>query len=164
MEVPVALQLPLFLKVLSFDRNLSARAGDTLVVGVAYQSGYRASGVVKDAIVRAGAGLRPAAGDLPFRIVAIDLDRESLATALSRLGVAILYVAPVRGVDMKAVAATTRAARVTTLTGVSHYVEQGLSVGLRLRGDRPQILVNLDASRLEGAEFGAEFLKLVQVQ
>jgi hypothetical protein len=163
MEVPVALQMPLFLKVISFDHLLPARAAGTLVVGIAYQSGHRPSGQVKDAVLLAGADLRRAINGLDVRFVAIDLDHVELAEALERLHVTVLYVAPMRGLDVATLSAATRAARVTTVTGVSRYVEQGLAIGVRLRGDRPQILVNLGASRLEGAELGAELLKLVQV-
>ena len=48
MEIPVAVQLPLFLKVMSFDRQLGFRGGGTLVLAIAYQSGYRASADAKD--------------------------------------------------------------------------------------------------------------------
>ena len=43
------------------------------------------------------------------------------------------------------------------------YVEAGLSVGLDIERDRPQIVVNLEASRAEGADFGAQLLKLARV-
>ena len=43
MEIPVAVQVPLFLKVMSFDRQLRARGEGEYVVAVAYQSGNRAS-------------------------------------------------------------------------------------------------------------------------
>lgn len=165
MEVPVALQLPLLLKVLSFDRQLSARAGGTLVIAVAYQSGFRASAQVKDEMLHAAAAIGPRTqiGGLTVHVVAIDLDQDDLVEGLERSKATVVYLAPVRGIDVKALSAMTRIAHVTTVTGVPRYVEQGLSVGVRLRGDRPQILVNLAASRFEGAEFGAELLKLVQV-
>ena len=163
MDVPVALQMPLFLKVISFDHLLPARTAGTLLVGVAYQSGHRPSGQVKDAVLLAGADLGRAINGLDVRFVAIDLDHVELAETLERLHVTVLYVAPMRGLDVAMLSATTRAAHVTTVTGVSRYVEQGLAIGVRLRGDRPQILVNLGASRLEGAELGAELLKLAQV-
>jgi hypothetical protein len=165
MEVPVALQLPLFLKVLSFDRQLVARAGSALVIAIVYQSGYRTSGQAKEELVRTAgsAGALPRIEGLAIRFVEVDLYRETLADAIERSRPTVVYLAPVRGVDIKALAATARAAHVTTVTGVPRYVEQGLAIGVRLRGERPQILVNLMASRSEGAEFAAELLKLVQL-
>jgi hypothetical protein len=163
MEIPVAVQLPLFLKVMSFDRQLSSRGGGTLVLAIAYQSGYRASADAKEEAWRAASNIREISG-MPLSIVAIDLDREDAAAALTRGRVTLLYLTPVRGVDVKELGGVARAAHVTTLTGVVRYVELGLAVGVRLRGDRPRIVVNLAASRLEGAELGAELLKLAEVR
>lgn len=163
MEIPVAVQLPLFLKILSFDHQLVARAAGAPVIAIAFQSGYRPSEQTRDELLRLAGDTRPSIAGVRIRFVSIDLDRESLAEQLVRDRVTILYLAPVRGMNVREIAAATRAARVTTVTGVSRYVELGLAVGARLRGDRPQILVNLIASRLEGAELGAELLKLAQI-
>lgn len=162
MEVPVAVQLPLLLKVMSFDRQLRARSAGTIVIAIAYQSGLRASAGAKEEAWRAVSNVREIDG-MPVSVVAIDLDRDELGPALTRSRVTLLYLAPVRGIDVDDFVSITRAAHVTTLTGVVRYVEMGLAVGVRLRGDRPRILVNLPASRREGAEFSAELLKLAQV-
>jgi hypothetical protein len=163
MEIPVAVQLPLFLKVMSFDRQLGFRGGGTLVLAIAYQSGYRASEDAKDEAWRSAANVHEVGG-MPLSVVAIDLDREDLGDALLRSRVTLLYLTPVRGIDIKELGGVSRTAHVTTLTGVVRYVELGLAVGVRLRGDRPRIVVNLAASRLEGAELGAELLKLAEVR
>jgi hypothetical protein len=163
MEVPVAVQLPLFLKVMSFDRQLRSRAAGTLVIAIVYQSGYRASAETKDEAWLSVSGVHEIGG-MPVHVVVIDLDREELDAALTRSQVTLLYVAPMRGIDVKDFVHIARAAQVTTLTGVVRYVELGLAVGVRLRGDRPRIIVNLAASRLEGAELAAELLKLAEVQ
>jgi hypothetical protein len=162
MDVPVAVQLPLLLKVMSFDRHLRARAAGTLVIAIAYQSGYRASADAKDEAWRLASNTRQIDG-MPVSVIAIDLDREELPAALARGQVVLLYVAPVRGIDIKDLVQVARAARVRTITGVVRYVESGLSVGVRLRGNRPRIVVNLASSRLEGAELAAELLKLAEV-
>lgn len=162
MEVPVAVQLPLFLKVMSFDRQLRARGAGTLVIAIAYQGGYRPSADAKDQAMKAASNFREVDG-MTFSVVAVDLDRDDLSAALTRSKATLLYVAPVRGIDVKELFAATRAARVTTLSGVVRYVELGLAVGVRLHRDRPRIVVNLAASRLEGAEFAAELLKLAEV-
>lgn len=163
MEVPVSLQLPLFLKVASFDRQLGTRAGDTLVLAIAYQSGFRLSANVRqEAAVAVGA--RPTVAGLPIKVISIDLDKDDLGQALRRGHATLLYLTPVRALDVEDVMRVTRSARVTTMTGVVRYVELGLAVGVRLRGDRPRIVVNLAASKLEGAEFGAELLKLSEIR
>ena len=162
MEVPVAIQLPLFLKVVSFDRQLRTRSAGALVIAFAYQGGFRASSDTKEQAWRAASTVHEIDG-LPVTLVAIDLDKEELSAALVRSKATLLYLSPMRGVDVKELMAITRANQVTTLTGVVRYVELGCAVGVRLRGDRPRIVVNLAAARLEGAEFAAELLRLAEV-
>lgn len=163
MDVPVAVQIPLFLKVLTFDRQLRARAGTEVVVAVAFQSRNRASVAAKDDALRALASVRDSVDGLPVRAVAIDLDAENIASALTKHHLTVLYVAPLRAIDIGAIAAAARTAHVTTMTGVPEYVARGLAVGVRLQRDRPKLLVNLTASKLEGADLSAELLKLAVV-
>jgi hypothetical protein len=163
LDVPPALQASLMLKVITFDRLLAARAENEVAVGIAYQSGNRASLLVKDQVAAALKNARVAAPDRPVRVVLIDLDKESIATALGREDLYLLYVAPLRAVDIGELAAATRKAQVTTFTGNGEYVSQGLAVGVRLEGDRPRLLVNVQQAKLEGADFSAELLKLAKV-
>jgi hypothetical protein len=165
MPVPVDVQVPVLLKVLTFDRRIADAKGENLVVGVLYQSGYRLSSTVKDRFIDAlsGAGSSGPA-NRPLRVVAIDADRkESLGEAFTRLGVRVLYVTPLRAFDLPSLVAATRHTRTLTLTGVPDYVGAGLSIGLDLRQDRPRILVNLEASLAEGADLAAPLLDLATV-
>jgi hypothetical protein len=163
MEVPVETQIPLFLKLLSFDRNLHSRGDSVFLVGVVYQSGNRESqsaretteGIIRSSVVRVDG--------LPLRSVAIDLDHESLEAALRAHSVGVIYVAPLRAVDVREVARASRQAQVRSFTGVGRYVDQGLAVGVGMRGDLPQIIINLPAARLEGADFSAQLLRLARV-
>ena len=163
MEVPAAIHVPLIVKVLSFDRQLRVRAGRALVVAVAYQGGNRASVTIKDDIVQLLDAERESIDGLTITAVAIDLDREELDAGLRARHPTVLYVTPLRGVDVTRIAAAARAARVTTVATVPRDVSRGLALGVGLLADRPRLLVNLTAARLEGADFSAELLKLAQV-
>lgn len=162
-DVPVGLQIPLFLKVVSFDRQLASKVGEELVVGIAYQSGNRESSRAKENAARALRETRDLPGMPRLRVEAIDLDKESLVIELVRRRVTVLYVAPLRAVDITVVADAARAAHVTTCTGTPRYLSDGLAVSVRFQGERPKLLINVDAARQEGAEFSAELLQLVQV-
>jgi hypothetical protein len=162
MEIPVATQIPLFFKVLAFDRNVDAKQSNELVIAVAFQSGNRQSTTAKNEVTRVLADLTDADART-VRAVTIDLDREDLRATLRDVHAAMLYVTPLRGVAIDDIATITREARVRTFTGVPKYISQGLAVGVRRLGDRPKLMVNLRVARLEGADFSAEFLKLAQV-
>jgi hypothetical protein len=156
--VPVEIQVPLLLKILAFDRHL-ADAAEPLVVGVVFQRRNRASA----AIGREVRGLLAAAAR-PIRVIAIDLDEtRDLRGTLLREGVRVVYIAPLQAVSVSTVTEATRGERVVSVTGVPHYVEQGLAVGIDLSDSRPRIVINLAASRAEGADFSAELLKLARL-
>lgn len=160
MEIPVSIQVPLFLKVVSFDRRHVPQPDRPLVLAVVFQGRNRASLTARNDVMRI-----VSSGNAGMAVVAreIDLDAERLDSALARVGAEVVYIAPLRAFDIADVARVTRAAGVTTFTGVPDYVQLGLAVSVRLQGDRPKLLVNLPASRLEGADFSAELLKLAQV-
>ena len=162
--VPVEVQVPLFIKIFAFDRNLAAQPGP-LVLGVLFQGKYRSSVTVAEHVRQAvGDAGRKTAGGSELRIVLIDLDETpDLAEALTRNRVRVLYVSPLRAVDIRTLTAVSRLAGISTVTGVPRYVEAGLAVGLDLKGERPEIVVNLLASRAEGADLDAQLLKLARI-
>jgi hypothetical protein len=166
--VPVSVQIPILAKILNFDRKFTERAGGRLTIGVLYQSRYRTSANVAAEVCRALEQLPPSAfgalESLERTCIAIDLDAISaLDSAVKRLGIRVLYVSPLRAVHLEDVAAVSRNAQVTTFTGVPRYVESGMAIGVDLKGERPEIVINLVASRAEGADFAAHLLKLARV-
>jgi ABC-type uncharacterized transport system substrate-binding protein len=163
--VPVEVQVVLLCKVLAFDRALASRPGGEIVVGVVYQSRYRASVEVKEEFLRTATSLgeQHIAG-LRVRFVPVELDDAThLAQQLTGLGLDALYVCPLRAVEVSAVSQATRKAQVVSFTGLPSYVHEGLAVGFGVQGDKPQLVVNLKAARAEGADFDARLLKLSRV-
>jgi hypothetical protein len=163
MEVPVMLQAELFLKVMTFDRNLASRTKDETVVIVVYQSGNKLSNRTQEEFVRTVERLRRTWKGSVLHIVTVDLDQEDLEEALRGLNAAALYVAPLRGVDIENIASVARTGHIATFSGVPRYITRGLAVGVRVKGDRPKLMVNLQASRLEGTDFSAELLTIAEV-
>ena len=160
----VAVQFPLILKILQFDRNLAARAGDEVVIAAVYQGRYRASMRVRDDVHQAAESSRgQRVADLPVRIVDIDIEQTDLKSALQSLGVDVVYVAPLRAMDIASITEVTRELGVATVTGVEDYVHEGISVGLGVRQEKPCVLVNLDASKAEGVDFSSRLLSLAQL-
>jgi hypothetical protein len=42
-------------------------------------------------------------------------------------------------------------------------VDEGIAIGLDLKAERPEIVVNLEGARAEGADFTAQLLKLARL-
>jgi hypothetical protein len=162
--VPPELQAALLVKVLSFDRNLRALAGKDLVLGILVQRGNRASRDAAEEVMAAVAGLgEPSAREPRLHAILVEVGSGQLGASLDALHVEVLYVTPLRALSIAEVTAATRARSVRTVTGVPTYVREGVSVGLAVRDDRPEILVNLAAARAEGSDFSSQFLNLARV-
>ena len=162
--VPVNLQYSLFSKVLPFDRNFRQRVDSVVTIGIIYQSKFRLSLDVKNEFVFA---VNEASGvpiaNLPVRLVPMDIDNADHVKIIDRAKVSFLYVAPIRAVDLSMITDISRARGILTLTGVEEYVKSGISVGIGTKGGRPQILINLAASKDEQADFSSQLLKLSKI-
>lgn len=163
--VPADLQAQILLNVLTFDRNLAERAGDELVFAVLIQRRYMPSADAGNGLL---AALRGISGEvmpgMRLRVVRLELDTgDDLGRALASLRPSVLYVPPLRALSIEEIVATTRALKIRTLTGVAEYVTRGLAIGLRLRDDRPEIVINLQAAVAEGADLNSQLLKLARV-
>ncbi len=161
--VPVETQLALFPRILAFDRAFDHRRDKDLVIGILYQERFRASLNVKNLLIELSE--RDTATRQPIhRYVPIDMtEAGALRAALAHHSIDVLYVAPLRAVNIDDIVAVSREHSILTYTGVPEYVKQGVAVGIGARGGRPHILINLTAARAEGADFSSELLKLAQI-
>jgi hypothetical protein len=163
--VPVSVQYPLFLRILTFDRNLEARVGDEIVIAIVYQEKFKRSLNVKDELVRVmDESPIKKIEDIPIRYVPIDIrDKTDLAKVVSKNKADILYITPLRTIQTETITAVSRDKKITTLTGVPDYVESGLAVGIGIKGEKPLIIVNLKGAKAEGVNFDSELLKLAKI-
>lgn len=162
--VPVSVQYPLMLKILQFDRNLRAHVGERIVIGVIYQGRSRTSLRTKDEFVKAhgdSGGTRVAG--TPVDVVAIDIEETSLVDAFDSLEIDVVYLTPLRAVDIATITALTRERGITSMTGVESYVRAGVSVGVGLAQEKPKVIVHLDGSIAEGADYSSQLLSLALV-
>jgi hypothetical protein len=164
MPVPADLQYSLFLKILTFDRNLKARVGEEIVVGIVYQKNFRESSNAKDEFTKAmDESSIKRIEDIPIRQVPVNLNDTDLDSAVSHMRIDILYITPLRTVKIEDIIKVSQIKQLTTLTGVPDYVESGLAVGIGTKGDKPQIIINLPAAKKEGADFSSQLLRLAKI-
>ena len=166
MAAPAEVQVPLLFKILTFDRRLATRPpGDVLVIAVVFQTGYRASLVARNQVVDALKAMQDSTiSGHPVRWVAVEwIDEAQVRLALIRERTDVVYVTPLRGVELHPLIRTARAAGMTTFTGVPLYVEQGVALSIGIVRERPQIIVNLAATRAEGSDFTSQLLRVCKV-
>lgn len=163
--IQAPLQYQLFMKILKYDRNLLTKGGNELAIGIVYQGGFRSSYLAMEDFRKAmNEAEEKQFGDLPIRVVLIDLDKQAdFEAGILTNKVSVLYVTPLRAFELARITSLSRARKIVTLTAVADYVAKGISVGLGLKDERPEIIVNLQASREEGADLSSNLLKLARV-
>ena len=152
--IPAAVQLLLFGKIWMFDRSVANN--DHLVVAVLYQSSLRSSAEAKDELI---AAIRASGSKLRCIPIALD-DVANLSSELQQVNADVFYVTEMRGINIQDVVRISRARHIKTITAVDGYVEAGIAIGLRVRNDKPNIVVNLSAAKAEGSDLAAQLLRL----
>lgn len=165
LPVPVETQLPLFLKVLTFDRNLQQSAGDELVIAILFQPRFRGSLLVKEGLERAAVASEiTTVGGVPFRLVAVDLDgEEELRSRIVQSEADVLYIAPLRAVQIETITGISRDLRLVTLSGAPEYINGGVAVSIEVVRSSPRLVINLEAAEQQGADFSSRLLNLARV-
>jgi ABC-type sugar transport system substrate-binding protein len=165
MTVPADLQMTLIFKILTYDRQLEAKAGADLVVGIVHDPADKASAAAADEVQSA---LFKFAGKtvkkLPIKYFLIEYTKAAdLDSFIKAKGINMLYVTPGVTKALPDIIKIAQARKITTATGVSDYVRKGIAVGVTVRQDKPQIMINLPASKSEGSEFDASLLRIATV-
>ena len=165
MAVPAQMQVPILMKVLAYDRQFDTKAGTALTIGIIYTasdpSSAKATDQISDTLYGfAGKTVRK----VPVKYFQIEYTNVAdLEAFVKAKGVNVFYLAPGNDKALPAILKLSQARGITTLTGVPDYVKRGVSVGVGLSQDKPQILINLTSARSEGSEFDANLLRIAIV-
>lgn len=166
MAQPAAVQVPIILKVLTYDRQFEARTGDVVAIGIIHDPTDAVSArAMSDVSETLYAARDKTVRRLPIRYFQIDVTgTEDLVRFSEERSISVYYLTP--GLSSATIAEVLEVSRnrgITSITGVPEFVEAGVSVGIGERRGRPQILINLPASRAEGCEFDASLLRIATV-
>jgi hypothetical protein len=163
-EVPMAKQAVLILKILKFDRSLETRAGGTATIAILYLENDRESEAVRVELQAAlEAAARTVTFPLPVKVIRLPYSAAKIDADLAAAKPTATYVAPGLAAQLGAITRATRKSGTLTFSAEASDVRAGLSVGLVVRDDRPALLINLPASKAEGADLSSDLLRLSQV-
>ena len=156
------LQLPLILKVLTYDRHFETKARGELVLGIVYEQAdpeslKAASAVIETLLRFSGKTVKR----LPIRFSLVPIG--NLERSVEDAKINVLYVAPGNARNLEKLMQFSQAKGITTATGVPDYVKRGIAVGIGVNDDRAQILINLPSAKAEGSEFDASLLRIATV-
>ncbi len=161
--VPIYLQAPLLIKVVSFDRNVAQLNAAKYKIGIIYQGRNRNSKNIKDELEEFGRNTSVSVGGKKIEFVFYDVDKTDLSELLAANRVNAVYVTPLRAYDIGYIVEITRANKILSMSGVEDYVEKGVSVGIGLSSDKPIILINAEGYKNEGVNFSSQLLKLCKI-
>lgn len=179
LPIPADVQLSVFSRVMSYERHFYEKIGDEkLIIGLLFQSNYALSEQTANEIWMAMNNMENFGG-FEVQVVAIDLsesqafaenglpgltstDMSGLTEKLTNNGIHVMYVAPLKNVDLDKIANISRATQVLTMTGVPHYVRTDLSVGIYKKEGRPIPAFNMKSVQAEGARFNSIILSIAK--
>ena len=156
----------LILRALAYDRKIKARAGAEVRVLVLYQSGNQPSEATKSDLVGAleDAARETTVAGLPVRVTSLAYsDAGGLDAALKSDHIAAVYVCLGVTSHASSIAEVSRRRAVLSFSGDEDSVKSSLSIGLITRGTKPTVLVNLMASKAEGADLDPALLRVAEV-
>jgi hypothetical protein len=167
MPLPAESQVPLLLKILTYDRHFETKAGREVVVGIVYVAGDPES---RNAAEEVGQTFYKFAGKtvkkIPVKFVMVEYTSAAEVEKLFKAqNVKVVYVTPGNARNIVDLVRISQANGLTSATGVPEYVKKGIAVGVGMRQDKkPQIHINLKSSKSEGSEFDASLLQIAEVQ
>jgi len=163
--VPEEIQVPIFLKILTYDRSLGGRVEDTIHIGVLYFPDNERSKKNKDAIIEnLELNKDKTINGVPFSFIEIEFStKKALDEVAKEKRINVLYITNDGTNMLKGISQITQSRKILTITGRVDYVSQGISVGLGVKEKKPQIVINLSSARAEGSDFSANLLKVCEV-
>lgn len=155
------------MRILAYDRNLKTRAsGKAAPVFILYLEGNQASETMQSDVSNALEDLAASVTVAELHVSVLSVPYSSVsdleAKIMAKRPVA-MFVCTGLADAVPAVSAVTRRRSVLTLTLTTAYLKTGLSIGFQRGDDRVNILINLPASRAEGADLDAALLRLAEV-
>jgi hypothetical protein len=155
----------ILVKALSYDEKFVERADKEVVVAILYRAAEAGSADEAEAWRQSFdklAALRFLG--LPFRAVRRSLGSpEQLAKGIAQEGIDALFVLGMSKEELDGIQKVARRQKVLTLASREEQVNAGLSLGVFVIDGKTSLVINLAASREEGAVFSSEILKLAKV-
>ena len=162
--LPAPTQAVLLLRVLAYDHDLKARSGGSATIDVVYQKGDAESETMASQVVATLQALSAKASlnGLPIKVNPIAYG-GGLDPQIGTSPAVAFFICAGLDDDTASIAESAQTHHALTFTGQETAVDQGLAIGLVMRGSKGTILVNLPAARAEGADLDADLLGLAEI-
>ena len=151
----------LLLRILAYDRNLTKRTSDEVVIVVVHKSGNATSESAGRDIV---GSLLAAAKKVSVAGRKVKVRSEAFGDTTKNLSnTAAFYVATGLDDHIAAISQISRTNKILTFSNVEGYVSS-LAIGIVPKDKSMSIIVNLKSAKAEGADLDSALLKLADVR
>ena len=164
-ELAPSRQVVITMRALAYDGNLKARAGRSVDLTILYKKGNARSEQMASTMAKAFGALAgtPVSG-LPIVVSRLAYGgADALEKWISTSNTDMLFACEGLEGELEAIVRVARKNKVLTVGSTPEHIRKGMSLGVFQIHGRTTILLNLSASRLEGAAFAADLLRLSTV-
>ncbi len=164
-KVPIDLQLKVIPKIISLNKNFSFNENEKAInLSVLYSSQQRNSKQVYEEFETKEKTNGIIIKGKNANILSFDISsNSSLREYLINNKIHVLYITPLRGVDINKIRSICEEEDVLTISGVSGYIENNVSVVLDLKDSKLQIMINQKSAKSEGVDFSSRLLKIAKI-
>ncbi len=161
---PMDVQLKIIPKVLSLDKNFTSREEGDFKVGVIYSSMQRTSVQIKDEFEDAAINKNMFVKKTKVKTSFIDVSKiTNIEQFLVDNKIDVIYITPLRGVDISSIAKICKQEKILTVTGVLDYMQNDISVSFDIKKKKLQIVINNNAAKREGTNFSSRLLRIAKI-
>lgn len=164
-DVPVNVQIPLFFKIFAFDRNFKSKIGNKITFLIFYQENFRHSQSVKNEFMNyVNESSIETVLNIQIEFIPVNIHNiDDCRRAIDKYKANIVYIAPLRTIDISDLSDLCNNMKIISLTCVPEYVDDGISISIENRGDKPSIVINLTSAKLIGCDYSSQLLKYARV-
>lgn len=164
-KVPVDVQFKVIPKIISLNKSFSFNSGETdLNIAVLYSSQQRNSKQVYEDINNYLNDNGIVVKGKLTKILSLDISlNNNLEDYLRENKINVLYITPLRGLDVTKITSICKTANVLSISGVVEYLESDVSVILNIDDNKLQILINQKSAKREGADFSSRLLRIAKI-
>ena len=163
--IPVPTQVSLLTRIYNYDERLREIEGPHVTLLILHQEAFlpstQAAEQVREALRRCTTCRiwgKPIVVHLHALRSAAELERQ-----MSGVRPHIVYVTQLRTSQTRLISRLTQEFGASSFTPVEAYVREGLGIGITLRGNQPEIVVNLSALRQENVQLSPNLLSLSRI-
>uniref|UniRef100_A0A7C4YGR9 YfiR family protein n=1 Tax=candidate division WOR-3 bacterium TaxID=2052148 RepID=A0A7C4YGR9_UNCW3 len=159
-EVPIEVQIPLYFKIFSFDRNLKQRCPDTIKIGILYDPKKNESVKNKDEFIKVFNSLKDKTiSGIPVQLTPISYGDSEL---IKQVDIAYLSLS-LSNKELTELLNLLNNWNIPSLGLGGKSAELGVVVSLSVFEGKPQIVINLPAAKRLGIDFSSRLLSLAKV-